>query len=149
MSSMQVSWKETKVAFTFSIKTQRPIVYPWGLANKCTKRYIPTIAKPVLKTIPKWETAFDPFLTFTASSRHFYPKQLAVIHTLMAVAAMHIRSSLGFSILPKDTLTCRPGNRTSDLLNTKCWLYPWATAANHQCLSFYCLCWLHCYFSPV
>ena len=36
------------------------------------------------------------------------------IHTLMAVAAMqgddqHIRSSLGFSILPKDTLTCRPG----------------------------------------
>ena len=32
----------------------------------------------------------------------------------MAVAAMqganqHIRSSLGFSILPKDTLTCTPG----------------------------------------
>ena len=36
------------------------------------------------------------------------------IHTLMAVAAMqgadlHIRSSWGFSILPKATLTCRPG----------------------------------------
>ena len=45
-------------------------------------------------------------------------KWLSVIHTyshtLMAVAAMqaadwHIRSSLGFSILPKDTWTCRPG----------------------------------------
>ena len=36
------------------------------------------------------------------------------IHTLMVVAAMqgadqHIRSSLGFSILPKDTSTWRPG----------------------------------------
>ena len=34
------------------------------------------------------------------------------IHTLMVVAAMqgaNIRSSLGFSILSKDTLTCRPG----------------------------------------
>ena len=36
------------------------------------------------------------------------------IYTLTAVATMqgadqHIRSSLGFSILPKDTLTCRPG----------------------------------------
>ena len=35
-------------------------------------------------------------------------------HTLMVVAAMqgagqHIRSSLGISILPKDTSTCRPG----------------------------------------
>ena len=47
----------------------------------------------------------------------FCPKQLTAIHTnihtLMAVAAMqgadqHIRSSLGFSILPKDT-SCRPG----------------------------------------
>ena len=42
------------------------------------------------------------------------------IHTLMVVAAMqgadqHIRSSLGFSILPKDTWTCRPGE-----LNQRC-----------------------------
>ena len=56
-------------------------------------------------------------LTFTFS-RRFCPKQLTVIHTyiytLMAVAAVqgadqHIRSSLGFSVLPKDTSTCRPG----------------------------------------
>ena len=36
------------------------------------------------------------------------------LHTLMAVAAMqsaehNTGGSLGFSILPKDTLTCRPG----------------------------------------
>ena len=36
------------------------------------------------------------------------------IHTLMVLTAMqdadrHFRSSLGFSILPKDTLTRRPG----------------------------------------
>ena len=38
----------------------------------------------------------------------------------MVVAAMqgadqHIRSSLGFSILPKDTLTCRPGEQNKTL----------------------------------
>ena len=46
------------------------------------------------------------------------PKRLTVIHTdfhtLMVLAAMqgaseHIRNSLGFSVLPKDTLICRPG----------------------------------------
>ena len=44
------------------------------------------------------------------------------IHTLMAVAAMqganqHIRSNLGFSVLPKDTSICRLGElnqRASD-----------------------------------
>ena len=39
-----------------------------------------------------------------------------------------IRSSLGFSILPKDTWTCRPGEWTSDLPIRRRWLYPWATA---------------------
>ena len=48
----------------------------------------------------------------------FCPKRFTLIHicihTRMVVAAMqgtnqHIRSSLGFSILPKDILTCRPG----------------------------------------
>ena len=56
--------------------------------------------------------------TFRALNRRFCPKRLTVIHTyvhtLMVVAAMqgveqHIRSSLGFSILPKNTSTCRPG----------------------------------------
>ena len=47
-------------------------------------------------------------------SDFFRPKWLTVIHTLTAMAAMqgadqHIRSSLGFSILPKDTSTRRPG----------------------------------------
>ena len=56
-----------------------------------------------------------------AFRRRSCPKQLTVIHTLMAVAAMqgadqHIRSSLGFSILPKDR------NQTGDLLLTRCWL---------------------------
>ena len=53
-------------------------------------------------------------LHFRAFSRRFRPKRLTVIHTLMAVAAMqradqHIRNSLGFSNIPKDTLSCRPG----------------------------------------
>ena len=56
--------------------------------------------------------------TFRAFSRRFCPKQLTVIqayiHTLMAVVAMQgadqqIRSSLRFSILPKDTSTCKSG----------------------------------------
>ena len=56
---------------------------------------------------------------FTAFSRCLFPMQLTVIHTyihtLMVVAAMQgadqqIRSSLEFSILPKDTSTCRPGD---------------------------------------
>ena len=55
--------------------------------------------------------------TFRAFIRSFSPKWLTVIHThihtLMVAAAMqganqHIGSSLGFSVLPKDTLTCIP-----------------------------------------
>ena len=54
--------------------------------------------------------------TFTFS-RRFCPKRLTVIHTyihtLTAVAAVQgadqHRSSLGFSVLPEDTSTCRPG----------------------------------------
>ena len=51
-------------------------------------------------------------LHFRAFSRHTVIH--TCIHTLMVVAAvqgadMHIRSSLGFSILPKDTSTGRPG----------------------------------------
>ena len=56
--------------------------------------------------------------------RAFSRALLTVIHThihkLMAVAAMQgvdqHRSSLGFSILPKDTSSCEQGNQTSDLL---------------------------------
>ena len=74
-------------------------------------------------------------LQFWASSRHFCPKLLTVIHTLMAVATMqgpdqHIRSSLGFSILPKDTLTCWKRIWTSDLSITGCWFCPWAVATH-------------------
>ena len=57
------------------------------------------------------------FLRFRAFIRHFLSKATysnSYIHTPMVVAAMqdddqHIRSSLEFSILPKDTSTCRPG----------------------------------------
>ena len=53
--------------------------------------------------------------TFRAFNRRFCPKRLTLIHIYihrLAVAAMqdadqHIRSSLGFSILPGDALTCR------------------------------------------
>ena len=58
------------------------------------------------------------------------------IHTLIAVAAMqgavqHISSSLGFSILPKDTSTWGTdrGTETSVLPITRRWLYPWAIVA--------------------
>ena len=56
------------------------------------------------------------------------------IHTLMAVAAMqgadqHIRSSLGFSILPKDTLTCRPGELNQQPSNNKMLVPP----LRHSC----------------
>lgn len=37
----------------------------------------------------------------------------------------------GFIILPKNTSTCRPGNWTSDLLITRCWLYTWPTAVQY------------------
>ena len=53
-----------------------------------------------------------------------FAKRLTAIHTLMAVAAMqddnqHIGSSLGFSILPKDNLTCRPGELNQQPSNKK------------------------------
>ena len=57
------------------------------------------------------------------------------IHTLMVVAPMqganqHIRSSLGYRILPKDTSTCRPGGWNQRPPITRRWLYSWATAAH-------------------
>ena len=60
--------------------------------------------------------------------RSFCPKRLTVfhtyIHTLMAVAAMeganqHIRSSLEFSNLTKDTSTCKPGESNQRPSNNK------------------------------
>ena len=35
----------------------------------------------------------------------------------MQAADQHTRTSLGFSILPKDTLTCRPGESNQQLFN--------------------------------
>ena len=58
--------------------------------------------------------------TFMTFNRHLCPRQLTVIHTLMAVAAMqHIRSSLRFSIFPEDTLTCRPEESDQQPFNNK------------------------------
>ena len=66
--------------------------------------------------------------TFREFSRHFCPMQLTVIHTyihtMMMVAPMqgtdqHTRCSLGFSILPKDTSTCRPGESNQWPSNNK------------------------------
>ena len=45
----------------------------------------------------------------------------------MQGADQPIRSSLGFSVLPKDTWHADEGNRTYNLL-TRHWLYPWVTA---------------------
>ena len=50
---------------------------------------------------------------FQHSADAFCPKRLTAIHTLLVVAAMeganqHIKRNLGFSIMPKDTSTCRP-----------------------------------------
>ena len=90
--------------------------------------------------------------TFSTFIRYFCPKQLTVIqwyfHRLMAVAAMqganqHIRSNLGFSILPTSFILDCPqtlwhadqGNRTSDLPLTWHWLYLWATAAHTSTFS--------------
>ena len=76
---------------------------------------------------PNWENQphCDCIFTFTlrAFSRRVCPTHTD-IHTLMAVAAMqgadqHIRSSSGFSILPEDTSTCRPGG-----IEPTHWLYP-------------------------
>ena len=67
-------------------------------------------------------------LHLRAFSECLCPKRLTVIqtyfHTLMVVAAMqgadqHIRSSLGFSILPKDTLACNPGESNQRLSDNK------------------------------
>ena len=71
-----------------------------------------------------------------------YPS-LPYIHTLMVVAAMqganqHIRSSLGFSILLKDTSTCRPGesNHHSFPITRRC-LCPWDHSCPHSELIFF------------
>ena len=55
-----------------------------------------------------------PLVTIEALMSWICPSWLTVIHTLMALGAMqgadqHIRSTLWFSILPKDTSTCRAG----------------------------------------
>ena len=66
--------------------------------------------------------------TFSAFSRCFCPRRLTVIHTfirtLMVVVAIqgadqHIRSSLGFRILPKNILTWRPGESNQQASNKK------------------------------
>ena len=65
-------------------------------------------------------------------------KQFIVIYTLMAVAAVQvadqqIRSSFSLVSCPRTLqhADCQ-GNQTSNLLITRCCLYPWATAALHQ-----------------
>ena len=85
------------------------------------------------------------------------PKQLTVIHSLMAVAPMqsadqHIISSLGFGILSKDTLIlililiwyADQGNRTSNFPITRCWLYSCIHAINWYLPWFYTDTWAHC-----
>ena len=75
--------------------------------------WTPMVSLIVTLAVFKWIEQMCLICIFTLS-RRFCPKQLTVIHTyihtLMAVAAtqsanQHIRSSLGFSILPKDTST--------------------------------------------
>ena len=129
----------------------QPLIQRWWTLNgmKLTPRITggltsgPTLFNPcmlpcprLLAQLPLHQDGPNPF-TMTRR-RHFCPKRLTVIHTyihtLMVVAAMkgadqHIGSSLGLSILSKDTVTCRPGESTSDLQITRCWLYPWATVA--------------------
>ena len=62
----------------------------------------------------------ESLLQFRTFIRHFCPKQPTVIHTdgggcharfwpARPAGSDRFRSSLGFSILPKDTLTCTPG----------------------------------------
>ena len=55
----------------------------------------------------------------------------------MVVAAMqgadqHIRSSLGFRILPKDTLTCRPGRENQRPSNNKALALPLSYSLYYQ-----------------
>ena len=49
----------------------------------------------------------------------------------MQDAYQHIKSSLGFSTLPKDTSTCRPEESTSDPPITRRWLNP-LTLSHHR-----------------
>ena len=79
---------------------------------------------------------FRPFtFTLRAFSRRFCPKRLhTYIHTLMAwwltwkVPTSTSGAVWGFSILPRDTLTAKQGDRTSNLPITRSWLYPWSSA---------------------
>ena len=90
--------------------------------------------------------------TFAAFSRHPCPKWLTVIHTfihmLMVVAAMqgadqqHIRSSLGFSILPKDTLTHRPGGSNQMTISYSACVHTLAESPESWCGNLSPLPWL-------
>ena len=91
-----------------------------------------------------WRRRITSVIKKKTTERCFGSKRLAVIHTyihtLIEVAAwqgadQHIRSSLRFSTLPKDTWT------TSNLLIRRCCLYPWSTAAQYMyCDAFKWLC---------
>ena len=50
----------------------------------------------------------------------------------MQAAIQHIRSSLGFYILPKDTSACRPGVSNHDLQIRRHQFYSEATAIDHE-----------------
>lgn len=68
--------------------------------------------------------------------RHFCPKWLSVIHTLMVVAAIRgadIRSSLEFSILLKDTSICKPEESNQRPSNNKTLALP----LSHSCPAFF------------
>ena len=99
-----------------------------------------------------WQTN----VTFTFS-RRLCPKPLAVIHTRILnwwrwiPCDQHMRSSLGFSILPKVTSTCRPGEsnqRPSDnklllLLITQMMSVTVSTLELQLCRLGYFLCTVH------
>ena len=52
----------------------------------------------------------------------------------MQGADQHIRSSLGFSMLPKDTLTCRPGELNQRTSNNKMLALPQRQVDVHHCV---------------
>ena len=100
-----------------------PVRLPLLSQNHNSLVILPTCDVVFLHIFPRCRNLFLPqqyiycTISIWALSRCFHPKRLAVIHTdvhtLMMAAAMqganqHIRSRLGFSILPKDTSTCRP-----------------------------------------
>ena len=82
-------------------------------------------------------------VTFRTFIRRFCPKRLTVIHTYIHTL-IHTRSSLGFSILPKDTSTCRPGNRTLIHSHHLCYLMfqlLYSDITWHLCFTWYDLQW--------